>query len=121
MNRENCVRQLFQSIDNKDADTFTTFLADDVLFRFGNAEPVRGKAAVGTAVQGFFGSIKAIQHKLATVWDEGSEVICHGTVSYTRHDSTMLSVPFALILAIDSDLIKEYLIFVDISQLYGST
>jgi ketosteroid isomerase-like protein len=116
--RQRWVNRLFQSIDDQDADKFSAFLADDVLFRFGNAEPVSGKAAVAEAVRGFFGSIKAIKHNVIAVWDETSEVICHGTVTYTRHDSTTLSVPFALVLGLDNDLIREYLIFVDVSQLY---
>jgi ketosteroid isomerase-like protein len=116
--RQSWGNQLFQSIDEKDADNFSAFLADDVLFRFGNAEPVSGKAAVSEAVSGFFGSIRAIEHNVAALWDETSEVICHGTVTYTRHDSTTLSVPFALVLGLDNDLIREYLIFVDVSQLY---
>lgn len=121
MEKENWARRLFQSIDNQDMEAFTAFLSDDVLFRFGNAEPVKGKTAVGEAVSGFFGSIKAIQHNVVAIWDEGSDVISHGTVTYTRHDSTTLRVPFALILGIDNDndLIKQYLIFVDVSQLYG--
>ena len=116
---ETWTKRLFQSIDNQDTDAFTAFLADDVVFRFGNMEPVKGRAAVGEAVSGFFGSIRAIQHNVAALWDEGSKVICHGTVTYTRHDSTTLSVPFALILGVDNDLIREYLIFVDVSKLYG--
>ena len=82
-------------------------------------EPVNGKAAVGEAVAGFFKSIKAIQHEPLAIWDEGSELIAQGTVTYTRHDSTTLSVPFALVLGIANGLIREYLIFVDISQLYA--
>jgi ketosteroid isomerase-like protein len=110
---------LFESIDNQDVESFTAFLAEDVLFRFGNTEPVTGKAAVSDAVKGFFASIQSIQHNMIAIWDEESEVICHGTVTYTRHDSTTLRVPFALILSVDNDLIKQYLIFVDVSQLYG--
>ena len=44
-------------------------------------------------------------------------MICHGTVTYTRHDSSQLKVPFTNILKMDDKLIKEYLIYVDVSQL----
>ena len=109
---------LFQSIDNKDTETFLSFLADDVSFRFGNASPVTGKTAVGKAVSGFFSSIKAVHHELTASWKEADAVICHGMVTYTRHDSTGLSVPFANILIMDKAQIKNYMIFVDISDLY---
>ena len=116
--RENWVTRLFQSVDSKDTEAFLAFLSDDVLFRFGNADPVSGKAAVGEAVGGFFGSIKGIHHELVASWEEGGVIICHGTVTYTRHDSTTLSVPFANILGVDGDLINKYLIFADVSGLF---
>lgn len=118
MKRKDWVRQLFQSIDNQDTTAFLAFLADDVLFRFGNADPVSGKAAVGEAVTGFFGSVKGMRHDLLQVWDVEGVVICHGTVTYTRHDTTVLTVPFATILKLDADLIQEYLIYADVSELY---
>ena len=62
MGKENRVTRLFQGIDNRDTEAFLAFLSDDVLFRFGNADPVSGKAAVGEAVGGFFGSVKGIRH-----------------------------------------------------------
>ncbi|MFW2440702.1 MAG: nuclear transport factor 2 family protein [Arenicellales bacterium] len=117
----NKIRQLFQSIDNQDTEAFLAFLADDVKFRFGNADPVAGKAAVTEAVSGFFSSVKSINHKLAETLDDNGVVICHGMVTYTRHDSTTLSVPFANILAIENALISDYRIFADISDLFGSS
>lgn len=118
MGKENRVTRLFQGIDNRDTEAFLAFLSDDVLFRFGNADPVSGKAAVGEAVGGFFGSVKGIRHELSTSWEEDGVIICHGTVTYTRHDSTTLSVPFANILGVEGDLINKYLIFADVSGLF---
>jgi ketosteroid isomerase-like protein len=118
MERSDWIRQLFQSIDARDTEAFSSFLSDDVLFRFGNAEPVNGKAAAKAVVGGFFDSIKGLHHNLIDIWDQQDAVICHGTVIYTRHDSSMLSIPFANIFRIETDLIKEYLIYADISELY---
>ena len=118
MGKEDWVKKLFQSVDDRDADSFLTFLSNDALFRFGNAQPVNGKAAVGDVVRGFFESIKAIRHDIIEIWEQDDVVICHGTVTYTRQDSSVLAVPFVNILKMDKELIKEYLIFVDISELY---
>ena len=59
--REKWTSLLFESIDNQDTETFTAIVADadDVLFRFGNAEPMRGNTAVSDAVKGFFASIQS--------------------------------------------------------------
>jgi ketosteroid isomerase-like protein len=120
MNKNIWATRLFQAIDNKDTEAFAAFLAADVQFRFGNADPVHGKAAVRTAVNAFFDSVKGMRHVLDKVWEIDGQVICHGTVTYTRHDSTTLSVPFANILTLRDELVAQYLIFVDVSALYAS-
>ena len=118
-NSSNMTEHLFKSIDKQDAQAFQSHLTDDVKFRFGNAPVVEGKAAVGEAVSGFFSSVKSIHHKLTDVWQQQGVIICHGNVTYTRHDSTTLAIPFANILTLENDLIKDYLIFADTSKLYA--
>ena len=110
--RTTACRELFLSIDRRDTDAFLAFLSDDVVFRFGNAAPVQGKAAVGAMIQGFFESIAGLRHEVLEVWEEPETVICHGIVTYTRADASTLSVPFANILQYTGDTIREYLIFV---------
>ena len=41
-----------------------------------------------------------------------------GFVTYTRTDSSTLTVPFCNVLNLVGDQIKEYLIFIDNSQLF---
>lgn len=115
---DNTIRRLFQTIDVKDTGSFLTFLHDDVRFRFGNAAPIAGKAAVGEAVDAFFDSIRALTHEIETIWSAGDAVICHGRVTYTRHDGRCLTVPFANIFRLSGERIGEYLIFADNSDLY---
>lgn len=121
MEKPKWLEQLLESIDKKDADTFATFLADDATFKFGNADPVNGKAAIHDVVAAFFLSIQAINHEIMDTWSYTDAVICHGTVTYTRHDSSQLIVPFANIFKMGDNLIKEYLIFVDTSKLYSES
>ena len=118
METGNWVRQLFKSIDNQDTEAFLAFLSDNVFFQFGNIEPVNGKTAVGDVISGFFDSIKALHHDITDMWEQDGVVICHGVVTYTRHDSSTLSVPFSNIFKLDGDLVREYLIYVDVSSLY---
>jgi len=113
------VTTLFHALDVFDADTFASFLTDDAIFVFGNAEPVRGKQAIREVVAGFFTSIKAIRHDLLETWTLPQVAICQGTVTYTRHSGSRLRVPFANIFKLRNGLIQEYLIYVDNSQLYA--
>ena len=111
-------KQLFQNIDNMDTEGFTSFLADDVVFRFGNADPVTGKAAVRDIVDGFFSSINNLHHELERICNEEDTVVCHGFVTYTRHDQSTLRIPYANVMVLRDGQIVEYLIFNDTSELY---
>ncbi|WP_455209050.1 nuclear transport factor 2 family protein [Kaarinaea lacus] len=112
------LNELFQAIDKQDTSKFLSFLTDEVFFRFGNAEPVHGKNNVGNIVKGFFESVKTIQHDITEAWTIDNTTVCHGFVTYTRHDDTTLMVPFANIFNMEGNKICEYLIYADISQLY---
>ena len=113
------ISRLFQSIDDNDPDTFATFLTDDAIFKFANQDPAVGKAAARQTVAEFLSSIKAIQHDVLDVWEKDGATSCHGLVTYTRHDSSQLQVPFANVFKMQGSLIQEYLIYVDASQLYA--
>lgn len=118
MGMDERIKELFQSVDNRDVNAFLGFLSDDVRFRFGNAPPVDGKANVGNLVSGFLESVKSLRHDVVEIWQKQDVVVCHGVVTYTRKDSSTLSVPFANIFKLAGVSIREYLIFVDISELY---
>jgi ketosteroid isomerase-like protein len=109
---------LFRSIDNKNMEDFLSFLDEDVSFRFGNMPAVNGRDNVKTAVQGFYDSIAGLSHTLDEVFGEDGLIASNGTVTYTRLDTSKLSVPFATVFRLNGDRIKEYNIYVDISGLY---
>ena|SRR5712692_4422140 len=113
------VTQLFQSIDAMDTKRLLGFINNDAQFRFGNAPAVLGKAAIGQAVDGFFTTIKAIKHRLLSTWTHPDSVICQGEVTYTRHDNSQLTLPFVNIFGMKANLVKDYLIYIDITPLYA--
>ena len=115
------ITRLFQSIDTNDPDTFATFLTPDATFKFANQEPAVGREAARQTVAEFLSSIKAIQHDVLDAWEKEGATACQGIVTYTRHDSSQLRVPFANVFRMRGNLIHEYLIYVDASQLYAKT
>ncbi len=110
---------MFASVDEKNVKKFSSFLSDDCLFRFGNLPAVHGVDAIGEFVSGFFDSIESLKHDISDVWIVPEGAICHGMVSYIRHDTSVLSIGFANILKRNNDKVYEYLIFIDTSQLYA--
>ena len=110
------IHDLFQTIDTNDTAALASFLTHDATFVFANAEPVKGKGAIRETVAAFLASIKAIRHDVLETWEHPDAVICHGVVTYTRHDESQLRVPFANIFKMQGSLIRDYLIYVDASR-----
>ena len=115
------IKNLFASIDGKNTAGFTEYLSDEVQFQFGNMPAARGKLAVAKQVDYFFDSIKSLSHHIFEYWLQEQVITCHGAVTYTRHDDSTLTVPFANIFRLNQQGISQYLIFADVSALYQVT
>ncbi|MBS3102994.1 nuclear transport factor 2 family protein [Candidatus Woesearchaeota archaeon] len=113
------VDELFRAIDSMDIEKFAGFLADNAVFRFGNADAVHGREEIKKSVSQFFSIIKALSHKITMVWEHNGNVMCHGEVTYTRKDSSKVTLPFANIFYMDKSLISKYLIYIDIGPLFN--
>lgn len=113
------LRALFDAVDARDLDGFLAHLHDEATFRFGNADAVTGKRAIGEVVGGFFQSIASVQHSITGVWQGDGSLCCHGQARYERHDGSELTAPFANVFYLATDgRIRDYLIHVDLSSLY---
>jgi ketosteroid isomerase-like protein len=112
-------RAIFAAIDAFDPDKFVAHLTEDVSFRFGNAEPAIGRAAVREAVAGFFSTIDGLTHHLLNVWDIGETSIAQINVEYVRKDGKHVTVPNADILAFDGDLVSNWQIYIDVAPVYA--
>jgi len=113
------LEKLFTAIDAKDAAAFADFLTEDAVFRFGNGTPARGRDEVREAVARFFAGVKSLKHSVHESWTVSDAVVMHGEVTYTRHDGSRLSVPFANVFKLDGTRVREYLVFADVSQLWS--
>ena len=110
---------MFAAIDAMDTDRFATYLAPHCIFRFANQPAVHGIDAIHAYVQRFFASIGSIRHVIEDHWEMPNALLCHGRVSYTRRDGSVLEVPFANLLRTGPEGITEYRIFVDVSELHA--
>ncbi len=114
------VDDVLAAVDAKDAARFAGFIAPDGVFRFANAEPVRGRAAIESAVAGFFGSIRGCRHELLGYWQDADSCAMRGNVTYQRLDGRELTLPFANVFTMRGPLIAEYLIYIDVTPLYAA-
>jgi ketosteroid isomerase-like protein len=113
------VAQTFADIDGQDADKFVAHLTPDVVFRFGNADPITGRAAVKDAVVGFWSTIDGLTHHLRNQWEVGDTVVVQADIEYRRKDGKAVTVPNADILTYDGDLVREWLIYIDLAPLFA--
>jgi ketosteroid isomerase-like protein len=114
------IAALFAAIDRQDAEAFAGFVTEDARFVFGNLPAVEGRAAIRDFVAGFFASIRSLSHDVPDAWQAGDTVICRGEVSYTRHDGSVLTVPFANVFRMEGDRVRDYRIYMDASALYAA-
>ena len=110
---------LFSKIDAGDGSGFIEFLTADAQFKFGNAPVVTGSDAILAAVTGFFARIRSSRHQLLRSWDAHESVGCEGEVTYTRHDGSVVSYPFANVFRLQGEKILSYHIYIDVSTLFS--
>jgi hypothetical protein len=96
---------------------FVQFMTDDVRFRAGNSILLHGKQAAHQDITTLLARIRHMRHALSAVLVHDNIVAVHGTVTYTRHDGSTLTVPFADMWTMQDDKIQEYLIFIDNTKL----
>lgn len=112
------VSKVYQSIDSADAAKFASFIAPSGIFRFANIPAVKGNKAIQAFVADFFKSLNGIRHSDLESWSLEDVIFVNGTVKYTRHNDTLLELPFSCTWKMKDGLIDEYLIFIDASELY---
>lgn len=115
-------QSLFDDIDSMDADRYAAHLAEDVVMRFGNAEPVRGRKAVRDTWASFCADIAGVSHDLVQQWEQAEATIAEANVTYTRKDGGSVTVPVVTIYrsSRDDGLIEDYRIFIDLAPLFAA-
>lgn len=110
---------LFASIDEMNVERFVRFLTPDATFRFGSAAPAKGEDEIREAVEGFFASISGCRHVLGKIIAGDGTLVCEGEVTYTRHDGSEITLPFANVFELDGELVSHYKIYADAGPLYA--
>jgi ketosteroid isomerase-like protein len=110
---------LFADIDSMEPDRFAQHLSPDATMRFGNAPPVHGRDAVRDAWASFCDTLDGVHHDLVEQWHAGDATIVEASVTYTRKDHSVVTVPVATIYRARGELIEDYRIFIDLTPLFA--
>ncbi|MDP2832196.1 MAG: nuclear transport factor 2 family protein [Pseudomonadota bacterium] len=114
------VRQLFQTIDARDAAAFAAYLAEDGTFRYGSQPVVAGREAVREYVAAFFAGMNGISHELTGFWWREAGEVCfvQGEVTYHLPNAAVVTLPFLNLFRMRDTAIVEYLIYTDPTPLF---
>lgn len=113
-------REIFADIDRFDPDKFVAHLTEDVVFRFGNGDPVYGTQAVKEGVAGFFTSIAGLTHHILDVWDVDEDTtVARIDVEYRRHDGETVYTPNVDVLKWSGDLVRDWQIVIDLAPVFA--
>ena len=112
--------KLFASIDAMDTESFLGFIAEDCTFRFGSSPPITGRDGIRASVNDFFSMFAGLRHDLFHVIADDNGIVCEGEVTYTRHDGSEITLPFADAFELEGNLIAHYRIYMDINPLFAA-
>ena len=82
-----------EHVDRKDAAGFAAAFTDDATLQFGNNPPLAGRAAIESAIAGFFTAMVSLRHELVRLSLDGRTLFLEARVTYTRHDGGVVTVP----------------------------
>jgi ketosteroid isomerase-like protein len=111
--------QLFADIDSMEPERFTAHLAEDVTMRFGNADPVKGRAAVHEVWASFCDGIDGVSHAPLRRWESAEGTVAEADVTYTRKDGGTVTVPVVTIYREGDGGIDDYRVFIDLAPLFA--
>ena len=111
---------LFADIDSMQPDRFAQHLSPDATMRFGNAPLVSGRNAIRDAWASFCETVDGVQHDVVEQWEAGDATIVEASVTYTRKDQSLVTVPVVTIYRAGDDLIDDYRIFIDLAPLFAT-
>jgi ketosteroid isomerase-like protein len=110
------IRTLIQAVDNADHDTIAACTANDVHFRFGNAQPTNSQKELLAAAGSFRGGVTDLRHTILNMWQvDGDTVIATMDVYYRRLDGSELNLPCCNIFRVLDGLVANYLIYMDVT------
>ncbi|NOU58309.1 nuclear transport factor 2 family protein [Marinifilum caeruleilacunae] len=110
---------LSEALDSKNLEKVLEFISEDCVLIAGNGEAVRGKENIGKVFEGFFPAVKSTKHDVTDIFESGESLVHRGMVTYTRLDDSQLTIPFCDVFKMKDDLIREYYIYIDWSELFN--
>jgi hypothetical protein len=113
------LQALYDPADHLDSAGFASHFAPDATLRFANSPEVAGRAQIEASLEGFFGTITSMRHRLVRVWEYGQHAAMESVVTYGRADGQRVEVPAVTTYArAPTGEVTSCRIYCDISPVY---
>ena len=87
------INDYYDDVDHMRLDDWLARHTDDVVVKFGNNPPSRGKEEVGGNIGYFWTLIGGLKHNFVNTFEVDGTTICELAVDYTRKDGSHVTVP----------------------------
>lgn len=118
-------RELYAKVDRKDAAAFAAAFADDGWLRFGNNDPITGRATIESAIAGFFTVMASLRHEFTRITLHEKLLFLEASVTYVRHDQGVVTVPAMTVFQMAGDgaraVAERCNIYVDLAPLFAAS
>lgn len=110
------VQTLIRAVDAADQNAIADLTANDVHFRFGNADPTATQSELLATAQSFCDAIADLRHTILDLWEVGDGiVVALMDVYYRRLDGRELTLPCCNIFRVHNALVDDYRIYMDVN------
>ncbi|MBE9222358.1 nuclear transport factor 2 family protein [Cyanobacterium stanieri LEGE 03274] len=119
-NRETC-EKMFSSMLDQDWNSFQACLADDVFYRIGSGEEIKGKENVTKTLQGLYSQVEMQTPDIRQVIDlpESDQVIFEFEAHYKYlEDGSILNFACTDVLRMKDNKVNEWRVYVDMKPYY---
>lgn len=111
----------FALVDAMDLDGYVALYTDDGRFTFGNGPTAVGPEAVRAGLAGFYATVAGMRHEFVGKWWPQPDVgITEARVTYTRPDSSAVTLPVMTIYRLRGDRAADVRVYMDITPLFAS-
>lgn len=107
------------AVDRGDAEAFSAWFADDAHYRFANAHPTVGRAAVRAATAEAASSLPWVRHTVDQVAHVGDQLFCRFTISTADSQGRRVALPCVTVLWIKDGWISDYRVHMDLAPAFA--
>lgn len=108
------------AMDNKDVDTYGTFLAEDVEIWFNNSPFGSGKEVILEGLANYWQSFSSIEHDLTNIFGNGQSYVLEALNHYIRHDGKKTTVKAVAFTDLDEvGKVKSVRLYMDMTPVFA--